>query len=237
MSKRVIRLTESELKNYIRKVISEQGSYNPTGYESDINGDNNTPKQTGEPTVPFEKKGPSVPSASASISSEILAGKIADIEKMKKSANFLQFIKTYGHTSKESWDAAMAGGYAPYASPQLKAQAQKVGYFPYTNMEEKRKETAKYNVGPNASLISNLKGQLTNTGFKSNGNNAFVGKVGKNNASIVFTDKGVTVAKKSAAPQSINGKGMGLIFKPLVMDYSRINATTFKKQVMDYLNK
>ena len=34
MSKKIIRLTESELKNYIRKVISEQGSipgYKPTG--------------------------------------------------------------------------------------------------------------------------------------------------------------------------------------------------------------
>jgi hypothetical protein len=179
MSKKVIRLTESELKRYIQKIISEQSTPELTDYEKSGQfetdrfnkifggGAELKSKQTGEPTVPFEKTGPSVPTST--ISSDVLAGKIADIEKMKKSANFLQYIKTYGHTSKESWDAAMSGGYAPYVSPQLKAQAQKERYFPYTNMAEKiaadkkngvkapQRPTLKFNPNPNLSFEENVK--------------------------------------------------------------------------------
>lgn len=149
MSK-IIRLTESELKKYIKKILSEQDYYNDP--EREMQDKIFTPQpqaqpvQKGERFVPYEKKGPALPTTS--IKDEDAKTIIAGIEKAKKSANFLQFIKTYGHTSKESWDAATAGGYAPYASPQLKAQAQKAGYFPYTNMADKRADYARKGIGP-----------------------------------------------------------------------------------------
>jgi hypothetical protein len=174
MSKRIIRLTESELKNYIRKVVSEQNSpdyfmdpqQNPERYAAVDQPVNTTPKQTGEPIVPYEKTGPSVPTSS--ISPEQLAKSIVGIAKAQKGANFLNYIKTYGHTSKESWDEANAGGYAPYTSPQLKAKAQKERYFPYTNMVEKmaadkkngvkapQRPTLKFNPNPNLSFDENV---------------------------------------------------------------------------------
>ena len=238
MSKKIIRLTESELKNYIRKVISEQGSIDPTSYESNINGDDNTPKQTGEPIIPYEKKGSSVPTSY--ISPEDLAKSIAGIVKAQEGAKMLQYIKQWGHTSKESWDACMKGGYYPYTSPELQKQAKNGRYFPFPNMASKMADDKRRGVKKPHSfalLIANLKNQLTETGFKDNGNNTYVGKVRNNNASIVFSDKSVTVAKKPVVPPSIDGHGMGLLFSPLVMDYGRIDAMTFKKQVMDYLNR
>jgi hypothetical protein len=176
MSKKVIRLTESELKRYIQKIISEQQPFNYNDTDGDlanarhtdfIDKNNPQPKQTGEPIVPYEKTGPSVPPSS--ISPEDLAKSIVSIAKAQKGAKFLNYIKTYGHTSKESWDAATAGGYAPYTSPQLKAQAQKERYFPYTNMAEKiaadkkngvkspQRPTLKFNPNPNLSFEENVK--------------------------------------------------------------------------------
>ena len=138
MSKKIIRLTESELKRYIRKVVSEQGSFNPTN----VNGDD-TPKETGEPIVPFEKTGLSVPTSS--ISPEDLAKSIEGIAKAQKGAKFLQYIKQWGHTSKDTWDDATIEGYAPYTSLQLRTKAKKEGYFPFPNMVSKRADDAKRN--------------------------------------------------------------------------------------------
>ena len=142
MSKKVIRLTESELKNYIRKIVSEQGGSVPdSSYESNFYGDDTKPTQTGEPIVPYEMKGPSAPTSS--ISPEDLAKSIAGIAKAQKGAKFLQYIKQWGHTSKDTWDDATIEGYAPYTSPQLKAKAKKEGYFPFPNMASKRADDAK----------------------------------------------------------------------------------------------
>jgi hypothetical protein len=142
MSKRVIRLTESELKNYIRKIVSEQGGSVPdSSYESNFYGDDTKPTQTGEPIVPYEMKGPSAPTSS--ISPEDLAKSIAGIAKAQKGAKFLQYIKQWGHISKDTWDDATIEGYAPYTSPQLKAKAKKEGYFPFPNMALKRADDAK----------------------------------------------------------------------------------------------
>jgi len=144
MSKKVIRLTESELKNYIRKIVSEQGGSVPdSSYESNFYGDDTKSTQTGEPIVPYEMKGPSVPTSS--ISPEDLAKSIAGIAKAQKGAKFLQYIKQWGHTSKDTWDDATIEGYAPYTSPQLKAKAKKEGYFPFPNMASKRADDAKRN--------------------------------------------------------------------------------------------
>jgi hypothetical protein len=142
MSKKVIRLTESELKNYIRKIVSEQGGSVPdSSYESNFYGDDTKSTQTGEPIVPYEMKGPSAPTSS--ISPEDLAKSIAGIAKAQKGAKFLQYIKQWGHTSKDTWDDATIEGYAPYTSPQLKTKAKKEGYFPFPNMASKRADDAK----------------------------------------------------------------------------------------------
>lgn len=169
MSKKVIRLTESELKNYIRKIVSEQGGSIPdSSYESNFYGDDTKPTQTGEPIVPYEMKGPSAPTSS--ISPEDLAKSIAGIAKAQKGAKFLQYIKQWGHTSKDTWDDATIEGYAPYTSPQLKAKAKKEGYFPFPNMASKRADDAKrgnnvqqrptpqipFGVNPNLSFDQNV---------------------------------------------------------------------------------
>lgn len=100
-------------------------------------------KQTGEPIIPYEKKGLSVPTSS--ISPEDLAKSIAGIAKLKKDAEFLQYIKQWGHTSKDTWDASFKGEYYPYTSPELRKKAKKGGYFPYPNMASKRADDAKRN--------------------------------------------------------------------------------------------
>ena len=93
-------------------------------------------KQTGEPIVPYEKTQPSAPTSS--ISSEDLAKSIAGIAKAQKGSNFLNYIRQWGHTSQESWDACMKGGYYPYTSPELRKQAETGGYFPFPNMASKK---------------------------------------------------------------------------------------------------
>lgn len=152
MSKKIIRFTESELKRCIKNIISEQKSldyfYNDTDgglsnakHTDFINTNNPQPKQTGEPIVPYEMKGPSAPSSS--ISPDDLAKSIAGIAKAQKGANFLNYIRKWGHTSKDTWDEATIGGYAPYRSPELKSTALKVGYFPFPSMADKRADDAK----------------------------------------------------------------------------------------------
>ena len=117
--------------------LNEQGSFNPTN----VNGDDDTPKETGEPIVPYEKKGPSVPTSS--ISPEDLAKSIAGIAKGQEGMKFLKYIGQWGHTSKESWDACMKGKYYPYTSPELRKKAERGGYFPFPNMASKRAYDAK----------------------------------------------------------------------------------------------
>ena len=160
----------------IIKSMNEQNSpdyymdpeQNPERYAAADQPTNTTPKQIGEPIVPYEMKGPSAPTSS--ISPEDLAKSIAGIAKAQKGANFLNYIRKWGHTSKDTWDDATIGGYAPYTSPQLKAQAQKGGYFPFPNMASKRADDAKrgnnvqqrptpqmtFRVNPNLSFDQNV---------------------------------------------------------------------------------
>lgn len=160
MNKKLIRLKESELKNIITNIIQEQ--YGPD-YYNDTNGGlanasytdfinkNTQPKQTGEPIVPYEKKGPSNPTSS--ISPEDSAKSIVRIANAKKEADkltkenrFILWINQWGHTSEQSWRAAQSAGYAPYTSPQEKAKAQRLGYFPFPDMASKKADDAKRNL-------------------------------------------------------------------------------------------
>jgi len=91
---------------------------------------------------------------------------------------------------------------------------------------------------PFALLIANLKHQLTGAGLRLTGNNTYTGKVGRNNVSVVLTNKGITASKKSAVPSGVtNTPGMTPTNTPLMMDYSKIDAMTIKKQLFDYFNK
>lgn len=99
------------------------------------------PKQVGEPIVPYEKTQPTAPTSQ--INPDDVAKSTANIARMQKNANTLNYYRKYGHQSYDSFKTAMNAGYAPYTSPELKQQAIKGGYFPFVNMAEKRADDAK----------------------------------------------------------------------------------------------
>jgi hypothetical protein len=232
MSKKVIRLTESELKRYIQKIISEQstGDFTTIGRfgTSDSKG--------------LVKRGFIVKGGVATLKSKNVVVKPSKKGWAVYQGGTLKFDlphddcdvqldKLIGYNSLQGRFINEQGGPIPDSSFETNINGD-------TTTAPVQKSKPQPKPHPFGLLISNLKYQLAQSGLKHSGNNTFVGKVGRNNVSVVLSNKGITASKKPVVPPSItDDKGMGLLSQPLVMDYKMINATTFKKQLFDYFNK
>ena len=235
MSKKIIRLTESELKRYIQKIISEQ----PTGDFTTIGRFGTSDAKT------LEKRGFTVKGGVATLKSKNVVVKPSKKGWAVYQGGTLKFDlphddcdvqldKLIGYNSLKS-GLNEQGGSIPDSALERNINGD-------TTTAPIQKSKPQPKPHPFGLLIANLKYQLTQSGLKPNGNNTYVGKVGKNNVSVVFSNKGITASKKPVVPPSFtddkgNTHGMGLLAQPLVMTYDKIDAMTIKKQLFDYFNR